>query len=101
MVESNSNELWVVNNGSNDISIIDLATLEVTTIIETVGSGPASIEFSPDGSLAYIACLAKAGSSHHSGGSPKSSVFVLNRATRKIIKEIEMPAYSADIVRGF
>jgi len=96
-----TNELWVVNAGSNDISIIDMTSLEVTTIIETVGSEPSSIEFSPDGSIAYVACLSKSGSSHHSGGNPKSAVFVLDRATRKIIKEIEMPTYSAGIVRGF
>lgn len=96
-----TNELWVVNAGSNDISIIDMVSLEVTTIIETVGSEPSSIEFSPDGSLAYIACLSKTGSSHHQGGNPKSAVFVLDRATRKIIKEIEMPTFSAGIVRGF
>lgn len=96
-----TNELWVVNAGSNAISIIDMTSFEVTTIIETVGSEPSSIEFSPDGSLAYVACLSKTGSSHHQGGSPKSAVFVLNRATRKIIKEIEMPTFSAGIARGF
>ncbi|HEY6171760.1 MAG TPA: beta-propeller fold lactonase family protein [Candidatus Kapabacteria bacterium] len=96
-----TNELWVVNAGSNAISIIDMTSLEVTTIIETVGSEPSSVEFSPDGSLAYVACLSKSGSSHHQGGNPKSAVFVLNRATRKIIKEIEMPTFSAGIARGF
>ena len=96
-----TNELWVVNAGSNDVSIIDMTSLEVTTSIETVGSEPSSIEFSPDGSIAYIACLSKTGSSHHQGGNPKSAVFVLNRASRKIIKEIEMPTFSAGIKRGF
>jgi YVTN family beta-propeller protein len=100
-VAPGTNELWVVNAGSNDISIIDMASLEVSTIIETVGSQPSSIEFSPDGSTAYVACLAKSGSSHHQGGNPKSAVFVLDRATRKIIKEIEMPTFSAGIARGF
>jgi YVTN family beta-propeller protein len=97
-----TNEMWVVNGGSNDISIIDMTSLEVTTIIETVGNEPASIEFSADGSLVYVACLSKkASSGHHSGGSQPSSVFVFDRAARKIIKEIEMPVFSAGIVRGF
>lgn len=102
MAAPGTNELWVANAGSNDISIIDMTSLEVTTIIETVGNEPASIEFSADGSLAYVACLSKsAKSGHHSGGNQPSSVFVFDRATRKIIKEIEMPVFSAGIVRGY
>ncbi len=102
MAAPGTNELWVANAGSNDISIIDMTSLEVTTIIETVGNEPASIEFSSDGSLAYVACLSKSATSgHHSGGNQPSSVFVFDRATRKIIKEIEMPIFSAGIVRGY
>lgn len=102
MAAPGTNELWVANTGTNDISIIDMTSLEVTTIIETVGNEPTSIEFSPDGTIAYIACLSKkAKSGHHSGGNQPSSVFVFDRATRKIIKEIEMPVFSAGIVRGY
>ena len=102
MVVPGTNELWVVNAGSNDISIIDMTSLEVTIIIETVGNEPTAIEFSADGKLAYVACLSKkAKSGHHSGGNQPSSVFVLDRATRKIIKEIEMPIFSAGIARGY
>lgn len=102
MAAPGTNELWVANAGTNDISIIDMTSLEVIIIIETVGNEPSSIEFSADGKLAYVACLSKkAKSGHHSGGNQPSSVFVFDRATRKIIKEIEMPIFSAGIVRGY
>ncbi len=95
-------ELWVTNSGKNTISIIDCASSTVTMTIDSVGSEPFMISFTPDGARAFIACHSKVGAGHHSqDGPPPSSVVVIDVATRAILQVIEMPTYSAGIVMGF
>lgn len=45
--------LWVVNAGSNDLSVIDLVSGRATAHIR-VGSNPRGIVLSPDGRFAYV-----------------------------------------------
>ncbi|MCU0519078.1 MAG: beta-propeller fold lactonase family protein [Anaerolineae bacterium] len=46
-------QLWVVNAGSNDVTVIDLTTRQRVAHIE-VGDNPRGIAFAPDGSEAYV-----------------------------------------------
>ena len=46
-------ELWVLNAASNDISVIDLTSRQLTAHIE-VGDNPRGIVLSPDGATAYV-----------------------------------------------
>lgn len=46
-------ELWVLNSGSNDISVIDME-LRIGTAHVTVGASPRGIALSPDGGTAYV-----------------------------------------------
>jgi YVTN family beta-propeller protein len=51
-VTPDGNELWVLNSASNDITVIDLDSRELSAHIE-VGDNPRGIVFSPDGSTAF------------------------------------------------
>ncbi len=98
----NTDELWVINRGSESISILSETGRNEIQRIDSVGKEPAAIAFTADGSKAYIVCQGKKGASHHGGAGPApSSVVVVDRASRKILKEIEMPTYSTSIVRGY
>jgi YVTN family beta-propeller protein len=44
---------YVVNNGSNTVSVIDATTNKVTATIPT-GAGPSSIALLPNGQQAYV-----------------------------------------------
>ncbi len=46
-------QLWVVNAGSNDVSVLD-AVSRVGTAHVTVGANPRGIVLSPDGATAYV-----------------------------------------------
>jgi YVTN family beta-propeller protein len=46
-------QLWVVNAGSNDVTVIDLTTRQRVAHIE-VGDNPRGIVFAPDGTEAYV-----------------------------------------------
>jgi len=46
-------QLWVLNAGSNDVSVIDLGS-RIGVAHITVGANPRGIVMSPDGSIAYV-----------------------------------------------
>ena len=52
-VSPNGDVVYVVNRDSNDVSVIDIASLEVTQTI-AVGDRPEGVAFSPDGAFAYV-----------------------------------------------
>jgi len=52
-VTPGSEELWVVNAASNDITVVDLASRQLVAHIE-VGDNPRGIVLSPDGATAYV-----------------------------------------------
>lgn len=94
-------ELWVANTGSNSISIIDAAGLQLLTVLDTIASQPQHFSFSPDGKHVYVACQGLKGSAHHTGGPPPSSLAIINRATRKLIATVELPTLSVAVATGF
>ncbi|MBN1814058.1 MAG: beta-propeller fold lactonase family protein, partial [Anaerolineae bacterium] len=52
----NDTELWVVNAGSNDVSVLDISnpSRPIRAAHVTVGDNPRGIVLSPDGSMAYV-----------------------------------------------
>jgi YVTN family beta-propeller protein len=52
-VTPDGGELWVVNAGSNDLSVIDVASVQLMAHLE-VGDNPRGIVLSPDGATAYV-----------------------------------------------
>lgn len=97
----NGSEVWVANTGSNSITIIDAASLQTITTLDTIAAEPRDIRFTSDGMYAYIACHGLKGASHHIGGPPPSSVIMIETATRKIVTTIELPTFSVSVALGF
>jgi YVTN family beta-propeller protein len=52
-VMPDNNQLWVVNAGSNDLSVLDLVNRRLAAHIQ-VGDNPRGIVLSPDGNTAYV-----------------------------------------------
>jgi YVTN family beta-propeller protein len=52
-VTPEGDELWVLNAASNDVTVIDLVTRQLTAHIE-VGDNPRGIVLSPDGETAFV-----------------------------------------------
>ena len=52
-VTPEEDELWVLNAASNDVTVIDLVTRQLTAHIE-VGDNPRGIVLSPDGETAFV-----------------------------------------------
>jgi len=82
-----TNELWVANQGSKSVSVIQLGSHTVTEI-GNLPDQPHGVEFSPDGTYAGITCENTTGAAnqHHPttrGGKP--GVFVLMEAQSKSV----------------
>ena len=76
---------YVTNALSNSISIIDIASNQVTATIENVGDIPSGLAFVPDGSKLYVV----------TGGS--NSVSVIDPAAMRVVSTIPVGAEPAEI----
>src|ERR1035437_1245398 len=75
-LSANAQTAYIVNYGSNNVSVINLTTNTVTGTIP-VGANPDAIAISPDGSKAYVANYDVNG-----------TVSVINTATNTVIATI-------------
>jgi len=92
--------LFAANQLSDDVTVIDLTTFATTTIPD-VGRQPHGIEFSPDGTLMYITCenVADVIPPHHPTVASRgiSFVVVIDIASRRIVRRIEVGGFAAGI----
>lgn len=98
---SDNRELWVPNRGSNDVSIINVATRQVVATIRDIQIQPHAVDFTSDGRFAFVTCENLNGESHHgSGGSQivPGFVYVIDVATRSIVRRIEVGAFAAGVI---
>lgn len=95
-------EFWVPNRSSDDISIIDAASRRVVANIRFVQNQPHAVEFTRDGSTAYVTCENVSGSSHHGNGNVTAPglVYVIDVKSRAILKKIEVASFAAGLVVG-
>jgi YVTN family beta-propeller protein len=85
-VSPDGKEIWVANAGDGTVSIIEVATKQVTqTLGADVGSAN-RLKFTPDGKLAFVSTLRG------------SDVTVIDTATRKTVKRIAVGHGAAGIV---
>jgi len=84
-VAPDGKELWVANAQDGTISVIDLATKQVTETVAANAKGANRLKFTPDGKRVFISCL---------GGEDE---IVLDAATRKEIKRIKLGHGAAGI----
>jgi len=93
-------EFWVSNRGSDNISIIDPMTRRVVTTIRDIQIQPHAVDFTADGSLAFVSCENLNGERHHGTldeGAVPGLVYVIDVATRKVIRKIEVGSFAAGI----
>jgi YVTN family beta-propeller protein len=89
-VTPNDQELWVANFDGWSVSIIDTTSNTVTHTITAANGlrrGPAGIDFSPDGSFAYIP--------NFFGG---KFIQIFDTATRNLVSEVFLGDFPTDIV---
>ena len=84
-VSPDSKEIWVANAGDGTVSIIDLASKQVTQTLAADVGGANRLKFTPDGKLALISSLRS------------SDVTVIDTATRKTVKRIAVGHGAAGI----
>lgn len=85
-VSPNGKEIWVANAQDGTISIIDVATKQVTQTLAADVRGANRLKFTLDGKLAFVAML----------GSP--NLTVIDTATHKAVKQIPVGHGAAGIL---
>ncbi len=85
-VSPDGKEIWVANAGDGTVSIIDVATRQVTQTLAADVGGANRLKFTLDGKLVLISCL----------GQP--DVTVIDSATRKTVKRIPVGHGAAGIL---
>jgi YVTN family beta-propeller protein len=95
-------EIWVPNQGSVDLSIIDVATRRVTATVTGLDRQPHGVTFTADGKTAFVSCENQSGHEHHPTIAAKipGKVYVVSVATRSVERTIEVGAFAAGIVVG-
>lgn len=83
-IKPDGSRVYVANNGSNSVSVINTSTDAIVTTI-AVGSAPVKMVVSPDGSRLYVV--------NYSGG----SVSVINTSTNTIATTIPVGSNPTDI----
>jgi YVTN family beta-propeller protein len=78
-VRPDGKEVWVANAGDGTVSIIDVASKQVSQTLQANVPGANRLKFTPDGKLVFISSLANAG------------VTVLDAATHKELKRLRTP----------
>ncbi|MBC8145622.1 MAG: beta-propeller fold lactonase family protein [bacterium] len=93
-------EIWVPNQGSATVSVINVATRQIVATITGLETQPHAVAFSADGRSAWVTCENQTGTHHHhpiEGSKFPGIVFVVDVATRVLRKDIEVGAFAAGI----
>jgi YVTN family beta-propeller protein len=97
----NGSEIWVPNQASESVSIIDASTRTVVATVSNLKTQPHAVGFRADGATAFVTCENQTGSpdQHHpiEGGKFPGYVYVIDVATRTIKHKIEVGAFAAGI----
>lgn len=97
-------ELWVPNQGSDNVSIIDVATRTVKATIQGLATQPHAVAFTDDGRFAFVTCEnQKSGAVlHHpiTGSKSPGIVYVIDTWSHAVIRQFEVPAFAAGVAVG-
>jgi YVTN family beta-propeller protein len=95
-------EIWVPNQASDNVSIIDVATRAVVATISNINKQPHAVAFKANSSVAYISCENQNGEAHHptTGSRIPGKVYPVVVATRFVGEPVEVGAFAAGIVVG-
>jgi YVTN family beta-propeller protein len=93
--------LYVCNQGSGSVSVIDAQTNRLVTTIPDVGKQPHGIDISDDSRTVYVTCENQFGSDppHHPVVGSKTPAFVvyIDVATQTMFRRIEVGGFAAGI----
>jgi YVTN family beta-propeller protein len=96
--------LFVCNRNSNDVTVINSATMTVVSTVPNVGIQPHGVDFTTDGNYAIIACETQAGfDGHHpQTGSFKTGVSRIIKVNNFTLEDtrLQMGSFPAGIVAG-
>jgi YVTN family beta-propeller protein len=99
-VTPDGSELWMLNRQSSDAIVVDTATNDVIAELDDIGESPDILDFSPDGSLAYLSLR---GPNPRSGGTAVHPIAgdtpgfaVVDTATRELVEIIQPAEGRAD-----
>lgn len=95
-------ELWVPNQGSNTISVINTATRSVTATMYGLLAQPHGIRFTADGTKAFVSCENQTGDGnlHHPAQGTEvvpGILYVINPKSRQITRTLETGGFAAGI----
>lgn len=95
-------ELWVPNQGSNTVSIINTGTRKVVATIYSLAAQPHGIRFTADGARAFVSCENQTGDGnlHHPPQGAEvvpGLLYVVNAGNRQITGAIETGGFAAGI----
>jgi YVTN family beta-propeller protein len=97
----NGAEIWVPNQGSESVSIINTSSRSVVATITGLKTQPHGVAFTADGATAFVSCENQTGGAqqHHPvvGSKAPGFVYVIDVATRSIVRTIEVGAFAAGI----
>ncbi|MCE2502872.1 MAG: beta-propeller fold lactonase family protein [Chlorobi bacterium] len=96
-------ELWVPNQGSNTVSIIDVASRQVVRTIDEFLSQPHAVIFTKDGKRVFVSCENQAGREnlHHPLEGTEvvpGIVYVVEVSTRTLTRSIEVAGFAAGMI---
>lgn len=86
----NGTEVWIPDAPTNSVTILDGTTAQVIVTLHDIDAQPSAIAFSPDGALAYVACQNAVPSMHHGKAQTIGAVCMIDVASRKVIRRIEI-----------
>ena len=96
-------EFWTPNQGSNTVSIINVASRQVTRTINGVVSQPHAVAFTADGTRAFVSCENQAGGEnlHHPLEGTEAVpgiVYGIMTASGIIERQIEVGGFAAGMI---
>lgn len=94
-------EVWFGNLGADEVTVVDASTWRVSQVIRGDGiAEPHGMTISPDGRRVYLTNRNTSGAFRGRGGrfgEAPGTLVVIDRASREILKVIELPPYGAGV----
>jgi YVTN family beta-propeller protein len=92
-------ELWVPNQADGTVSIIDATTHAALATVGGLTAQPHAVAFTRDGRTAFVTCENQSGEAHHpiEGAKAPGLVWVVDVASRRVIRSIEVGSFAAGI----
>jgi YVTN family beta-propeller protein len=92
--------LYVCNQGSGTVSVINTAALSVTATIDSVGPQPHGVDITEDDRLVFVTCENVAGEPPHHplmGSKAPGFIAVIDAMTNRVVRRVEVGGFAAGV----